>query len=132
MQHFGFDEMPVERFERFDIVGHQLNRHLVAQALTGTSGIIIDHITFPPGFVHKMHRHPHADQFMVPLSGRLLVESVGLESTELGVGQIIVLPKNTWHEVKNTGETDCVCIHVFSNVDAIGEIGFEPYEGGAS
>ena len=66
MQCFEFDKTPVERFERFDIVGHQLNRHLVAQALTGTSGIIIDHITFPPGFVHKMHRHPHADQFMCP------------------------------------------------------------------
>ena len=132
MHCFDFDEMPVERFERFDIVGHQLNRHLVSQALTGTPGIIIDHITFPPGFVHKMHRHPHANQYMVPLSGKLLVESVGLAPTELGVGQIIVLQKNTWHEVKNLGSSDCMCIHIFSDVDTIGEIGFEPYEGVAA
>ena len=132
MRCLDFDEVPVERFERFDIVGHQLNRHLVAQALTGTSGIIIDHITFPPGFIHRMHRHPHADQYMVPISGDLLVESVGAKPAELRVGQIIVLPKNTWHEVKNLGASDCVCIHIFSNVDAIGEIGFEPYERTAS
>ena len=66
------------------------------------------------------------------MSGKLLVESVGLPSTELGVGQIIVLPKNTWHEVKNLDTADCVCIHIFSSVDAIGEIGFEPYEGRVS
>ncbi len=79
-----------------------------------------------------MHRHPHADQFMVPLSRGLLVESVGVEPTEPGVGQIIVISKNTWHEVKNISKDDCVCIHVFSNVDTIGEVGFQPYEGRAS
>jgi len=39
------------------------------------------------------------------------------------------IPRNTWHEVLNLGSADCACIHIFTGVDTIGEIGFEPYEG---
>jgi len=129
MKSISFDDMPAERFERFDIVGHQINRHLVSNALTGTSGIIIDHITFPPGFIHRMHRHPHADQFMIPMVGQLRVESAGAEPLDVQPGQIMVLARNTWHEVINLGSQDCVCIHIFSGVETIGEIGFEPFDG---
>ena len=129
MKSISFDSLPAERFERFDIVGHQVNRHLVSNALSGTSGIIIDHITFPPGFIHKMHRHPHADQFMIPLVGQLRIESAGLEPLDVKEGQIMVLPRNTWHEVLNLGSIDCACIHIFSGVQTIGEIGFEPFDG---
>jgi quercetin dioxygenase-like cupin family protein len=127
MKNIGFLDVPAERFERYDIVGHQINRHLAGDALTGTPGI--DHITFPPGFIHKMHRHPYADQFMIPLTGQLRVESAGAEPREVKTGEIIVLPRNTWHEVLNLGSSDCACIHIFTGVDTIGEIGFEPYEG---
>ena len=129
MKVFGIEDPPVERFERFDIVGHQLNRHLVSHALTGTPGIIIDHITFPPGFVHRMHRHPYADQFMILLVGQLRVESAGAEARDARAGQMIVLQRNTWHEVLNPGSVDCACLHIFSGVDAVGEVGFEPHDG---
>ena len=129
MKIIDFDDVPAERFQRFDIVSHQINRHLVSDALTGTSGLIIDHITFPPGFIHRMHRHPHADQFMIPLVGQLRVESAGAEPQDIQVGEILILPRNTWHEVSNLALVDCVCVHIFSGVNTIGEIGSEPYEG---
>lgn len=132
MESITFVDVPAERFERYDIVGHQINRHLVGHTLTGTPGIIIDHISFPPGFIHRMHRHPYADQFMIPLVGQLRVESAGAEPVEVKAGQIVVLPKNTWHEVLNLGSSDSACIHIFTGVDTIGEIGFEPYEGSKS
>jgi hypothetical protein len=62
-------EIEQEVFTRWDITGHQVNRHLLSKALTGTDGVVLDQMTFPPGFVHHMHRHPFADMFIIPLSG---------------------------------------------------------------
>jgi len=39
-------------FTRWDITGHQVNRHLLSKELTGTPDVVLDHLTFPPGFVH--------------------------------------------------------------------------------
>ena len=36
-------------FTRWDITGHQVNRHLLSKALTGTDDVVCDHMTFPPG-----------------------------------------------------------------------------------
>ena len=55
-------ETEQEVFTRWDITGHQVNRHLLSKALTGTEGVVLDHLTFPPGFVHARHatRRPQA------------------------------------------------------------------------
>jgi hypothetical protein len=49
------EEIEHEVFTRWDITGHQVNRHLLSRALTGTEGVVLDQMTFPPGFVHHMH-----------------------------------------------------------------------------
>jgi hypothetical protein len=63
------EEIEQEVFNRWDITGHQVNRHLLSKALTGTDGVVLDQMTFPPGFVHHMHRHPYADMVIIPLRG---------------------------------------------------------------
>ena len=73
-------EIEQEVFTRWDITGHQVNRHLLSKALTGTDGVVLDQMTFPPGFVHHMHRHPFADMFIIPLSG--VVQFLGVSGSQ--------------------------------------------------
>lgn len=98
-----FAATPEEVFTRWDIVGHQVNRHLVSAALTGTPNIVADLITFPPAFAHRMHRHPYADLFMVPLSGSVRFLGVPGPGVDLRPEQLLVVPRNNWHELRNVG-----------------------------
>lgn len=123
-----FAQTPKDVFTRWDIIGHQLNRHLVSNALTGTPDIVADFITFPPGFVHRMHRHPYADQFLLPLSGTVRFLGVPESVVDLSPGQLLVVPRNNWHEVRNLSDEDCTVFHVFTGVGKVEDIGFEPYE----
>jgi quercetin dioxygenase-like cupin family protein len=126
-QLFDFAELETEKFERFDITGHQINRHLVSRDLVGISGLVADFIVFPPGFIHHMHRHPHADQFLLPLSGGVEFHGVPGPPIEVAARQLLMIPRETWHEVRNVSDEDCVVFHCFNGVDSIADIGFEPF-----
>jgi len=125
-----FADTPEEVFTRWDIVGHQVNRHLVSAALTGTPDIVAELITFPPGFVHHMHRHPHADLFMLPLSGSVRSFGVPGPAVDLHPEQLLVVPRNNWHEVRNLCDENCTVLHIFTGagVLSVADIGFEPYQ----
>jgi quercetin dioxygenase-like cupin family protein len=120
-------EMAQEVFTRWDITGHQVNRHLLSKALTGTDGVVLDQITFPPGFVHHMHRHPYADMVIIPLSG--VVQFLGGSGSPLEVspGNVLVIPRGHWHEISNVSSVDCQVLHLFAGVGSIDDIGYQPY-----
>lgn len=122
-----FAEIAEERFERWDITGHQLTRHLLSEALTGTPEVVADFVTFPPGFIHHMHRHPHADQFLVPLSGRVEFHGATGDPVDVGPGQLLLLPRGNWHEVRNVSSEDCRAFHFFTGVGSNEDIGYEAH-----
>ena len=41
-------EIEQEECTRWDITGHQVNRHLLSEAFVGTDDPVLDHLTFPP------------------------------------------------------------------------------------
>jgi quercetin dioxygenase-like cupin family protein len=90
--------------------------------------VVLDQMTFPPGFVHQMHRHPYADMVIIPLSG--LVQCLGVpgSSVEVSPGQVLVVPRGNWHEVSNVGTVDSQVLHFFTGVGAVDEIGYEAYK----
>lgn len=122
------EEIEHEVFTRWDITGHQLNRHLLSKALTGTEGVVLDQMTFPPGFVHHMHRHPYADMVIIPLSGVVQFRGEPGSSIEVSPGQLLVIPRGNWHEVSNVGTVDSQVLHFFTGVGAVDDIGYEAYE----
>lgn len=127
IQLLTFEDIPEEIFTRWDITGHQVNRHLLSGSLTGTPKIVADLFTFPPGFVHHMHRHPYADMILVPLAGTLQFVGDFNHTLEISTGQVLVVPRNNWHEFRNvTGERSQV-LHFFSGVGAIDDIGYEAH-----
>ena len=124
----GIEEIEHEVFTRWDITGHQVNRHLLSKALTGTEGVVLDQITFPPGFVHHMHRHPHADMVIIPLSGVVQFLGVPGSPIEVSSGHVLVIPRGNWHEISNVGTVDSEVLHFFTGVGAVDDIGYEAYK----
>ncbi len=121
------EEIEHEVFARWDITGHQVNRHLLSKALTGTEGVVLDQMTFPPGFVHHMHRHPYADMVIIPLNGVVQFRGVPGSPIEVSPGQLLVIPRGNWHEVSNVSAVDSQVLHLFTGVGSINDIGYEPY-----
>ena len=121
------EDVPKEVFTRWDITEHQVNQHLLNNSLTGTPEIVADVLTFPPGFIHHMHRHAHADMIVVPLTGNL--QFLGdLDRTEdLKPGQVLVIPRDNWHEFRNVSDAPSEVLHIFSGVGAVEDIGYEPH-----
>ncbi len=110
--------------------GVQLNRRLFDRASGGTPHMVAEVITFKPDFVHHMHRHPNAEQVMVPLQGSVTMLDEERAPRELGVGEVMVVPRLRWHEVRNQSGADCVVLNMFSGVGDISELGFEAFPRG--
>jgi quercetin dioxygenase-like cupin family protein len=129
VQLLDIGEIEQEVFTRWDITGHQVNRHLLSNALTGTDDVVLDHMTFPPGFVHHMHRHPHADMVVIPLGG--VVQFLGAPGSpvEVSPGQVLVIPRGNWHELSNVSTADCQVLHFFVGVGSVDDIGYEAHPG---
>ncbi|MHA7651524.1 cupin domain-containing protein [Mycobacterium sp. ML4] len=127
VQILTFDDVPTEVFTRWDITGHQVNQHLLSNALTGTPQIVADLLTFPPGFTHHMHRHPCADMVFVPLRGGVQFVGESGRPVDITPGQVLVVPRQEWHEFRNVGSEHTRVLHIFSGVGSVDEIGYEPH-----
>ena len=122
------EEIEQEVFTRWDITGHQVNRHLLSKALTGTEGVVLDQMTFPPGFVHHMHRHPYADMVIIPLTGWCSSAACQAPPSRCSPGHLLVIPRGNWHEISNVSAVDSQVLHFFTGVGAVDDIGYEAYE----
>ena len=127
VQVLTFDDVPEEIFTRWDITGHQVNRHLLSGSQSGTPNLVADLFTFPPGFVHHMHRHPHADMILVPLTGTLRFAGDPARTMDIRSGQLLVVPRGNWHEFRNVSGEPTQVLHLFSGVGAIEDIGYEAH-----
>jgi quercetin dioxygenase-like cupin family protein len=114
---------------RWDITGHQINRHLLSKALTDTD-VILDHITFPPGFTHHMHRHPDTDMVIIPLRGTVQFLCMPGDPVEASPGQVLVIPRGSWHEISNVTNADADVLHLFLGIGAIEDVGYQAYPAG--
>jgi quercetin dioxygenase-like cupin family protein len=129
VQLLDIGEIDEEIFSRWDITGRQVNRHLLSKALTGTEDVVLDHLAFPPGFIHHMHRHPHADMVVIPLSG--VVQFLGAPGSPVDVspGQVLVIPRWNWHQISNASSVESQILHLFAGVGSLDDIGYEAYPG---
>jgi quercetin dioxygenase-like cupin family protein len=68
--------------------------------------------TLSPGHAPRPHTHPH-EQIVYIVSGRAAF-TVGSETTELGPGDMLVVPPDVEHYAETVGEEPCVDLSVFS------------------
>jgi quercetin dioxygenase-like cupin family protein len=118
-----------ELLARWDITGHQVNRHLVGKALTGADGVVLDQMTFAPGFVHRMHRHSNADMIIIPLSGVVQFRGASGPPDEVSPGRVLLIPRGNWHELSNARTVDSTILHLFVGVGSADDLGYEAFEG---
>ena len=68
-------------------------------------GVIIQQ---QPGEGNRKHYHPDADENWVIMDGEWEWWIEGIGTTKVSKGDIIVVPKNTWHLIKCVGHTQGV------------------------
>jgi quercetin dioxygenase-like cupin family protein len=125
-QLLDIDSAGREIIARWDITGHQVNRHLLSQDLTGTN-IVLDHLTFPPGFVHHMHRHPDVDMVVIPLHGTLQFSDLPNQFVDAAPGQVLFIPRGAWHQISNATNTPVFVLHLFLDVGRTSDVGYEAH-----
>jgi quercetin dioxygenase-like cupin family protein len=118
----GIEAVPVSNA---DMVGTQLTYHLLNAELSGTSGVVADYVVLPPGFVHGTHRHPNADQVLIPLEGPPFEFSVDDQVSVVNVGEIGVARRNHWHRLANRSDEPIRAIVLFLGVSTIADAGYE-------
>jgi mannose-6-phosphate isomerase-like protein (cupin superfamily) len=106
-----------EIFSRWDITGHQ------------TEDVVLDHLTFPPVFVPHMHRHPHADMVVIPVSGAVQFLGAPGFPVEVSPGQVRVTPRGNWHQISNVGTVHSQVLRLFAGVGSLDDVGYEAHPG---
>jgi mannose-6-phosphate isomerase-like protein (cupin superfamily) len=103
VQLLDIGETEQEVFTRWDITGHQVNHH--------------------------MHRHPHADMVVIPVSGSLQFLGAPGSPVEVWPGQVLVIRRGNWHQISNVGSVESQVLHFFAGVGSLDDIGYEAYPG---
>lgn len=72
--------------------------------------------TIGPGHGNPLHYHPNCEEILYVASGQCRHTYDGA-AVDLATGDVIVIPAGVRHNLKNTGDTDVVCIISFSSPD---------------
>jgi quercetin dioxygenase-like cupin family protein len=126
MQILTFGDLPVEKLDRSDMTGTQDARHVLSATLSNTPDIVADHVVTPPAFIHHMHRHPHADQLIIVFSGRLTLAAPD-GARDVAEGQLAVVPRGEWHELRNVTDQTASSMVCFTGVGTAADAGYEEY-----
>jgi len=91
---------------------------LVDQETAGSDDFLLGWTVLPPGARHDRHRHNHADEFFIVLSGSgTIYTDDGIESS--GQGDVIFTPRGHWHGFDNTGSEDVVLVWGWSGAGSL-------------
>lgn len=97
---------------------------LIDKATAGSTQLLVGWTVLPPGAMHDRHRHFHADEFWIVLSGRGVMYTDDGES-EAHEGDVVLTPRGQWHGFKNTTEEDVVLIWGWSGAGSLEDAGYE-------
>lgn len=97
---------------------------LIDKATAGSTQLLVGWTVLPPGAMHDRHRHFHADEFWIVLSGHGVMYTEDGES-EAHEGDVVLTPRGQWHGFKNTTESDVVLIWGWSGAGSLEDAGYE-------
>ena len=97
---------------------------LIDKATAGSTQLLVGWTVLPPGAMHVRHRHFHADEFWIVLSGHGVMYTDDGES-EAHEGDVVLTPRGQWHGFKNTTEEDVVLIWGWSGAGSLEDAGYE-------
>jgi quercetin dioxygenase-like cupin family protein len=97
---------------------------LIDRARAGSEDLLVGWTVLPPGARHDRHRHPHADEFFVVLSGRGMVYTDD-EDEPAVEGDVIFTRRGHWHGFNNTGDVDVTLLWGWSGAGSLEAAGYE-------
>ncbi len=112
----------LERLESFITADGSAIRELAGPAWTAARHQSLAEATLPPGGETAEHYHPQAEEvyYFVAGEGRM---RLGVQETEIAVGDCVVIPPGTAHKLWNTGSDRlvllCCCAPAYSDDDTV-------------
>jgi quercetin dioxygenase-like cupin family protein len=97
---------------------------LIDEATAGSGRLVVGRTLLPPGARHERHRHPHADEFFVVMSGGGMVYTDD-EDEPAGEGDVVMTPAGHWHGFDNTSDQDVLLIWGWSGAGSLEAAGYE-------
>lgn len=97
---------------------------LIDQAKAGSDEFLLGWTVLPSGARHDRHRHPHADEFFVVLSGHGLIYTDVVDQTAQE-GDVIFTRRGNWHGFNNTGDEDVNLLWGWSGAGSLEAAGYE-------
>jgi quercetin dioxygenase-like cupin family protein len=89
---------------------------LVKPSLTDSKHLMLVRVTMPPGEAHRFHRHPHFEEAIYYLEGRV-EQWVGQESRIMSAGEVAHVPVNEVHGSYNIFEEPCVFLAILASAE---------------
>lgn len=82
-------------------------RWLITDKTVGSTLAVVGRTTMPPGVKskHALHRHPNAEEWEYVIQGEA-IKHCGEESFRLKAGDLAFIPRNVYHGLENTSETE--------------------------
>jgi quercetin dioxygenase-like cupin family protein len=102
-------------------------RWLVTKTTVGAQSTVFGVTIFPPGSRHDIHRHPNAEEVEYLISGHGTAY-VDDDAVELGPGEAVFVPRNSYHGFENDSGDDAVMAWCYAGAASLDEAGFVTLE----
>ncbi len=91
--------------------------------LGNSDAMTIGRCVLAPGHSNPRHYHPNCSEVLVVIQGRIRHTAADDTEVEMGEGDTVTIPANTWHCATNIGDGEAVLFIAFSSPDrqTIGE-----------
>lgn len=104
-------------------------RWLATTDTVGSRSLVVATSTFVPGGSHGLHRHQHADEFFLLLSG------AGEHLTQdgpvrLATGDLAFIPAGEWHGFRTDPEITTRTVYGYLGAGSLAQAGYDLCEGG--
>jgi quercetin dioxygenase-like cupin family protein len=99
---------------------------LVSKEETGSTKVVFDIASFPPGKAHQLHRHPNCEEVTYVIKGTGVHLFDGGEQVQRQ-GEAVFIGEGEWHGFRNDTDETVVIVGVYGGVGNIEEAGYEEH-----
>ncbi|HZA39880.1 MAG TPA: cupin domain-containing protein [Actinomycetota bacterium] len=96
---------------------------LIDERTAGSQQLVVGRTVLPPGARHERHSHPHADEFLVVMSGRGIIYTDTGEEPSVS-GDVIFTPAGHIHGFNNTSDEEVLLIWGWSGAGSLDAAGY--------
>lgn len=97
---------------------------LIDKATAGSDNLLLGWTVLPPGAMHDRHRHFHADEFWIVVSGNGVMYTDDGEAPARQ-GDVVFTPRGHWHGFRNNTKEDVVLAWGWSGAGSLEDAGYE-------